>query len=301
MRHILHANTLESPFVFDDKVRIVENPAIRIDKLTFQNLWNAAFGRQSARSRPIGNISFALNYYFHQHELAGYHIVNIIIHIINGILLWLFLKKTLNLKSVRPEFINGEWIALFAAFLWLANPVQTQSVTYIVQRLNSMAALFFLLSFLCYLNGRLAPTKRIQWTWFLGAALGWLLALGCKQNTATLPFFIFLYEWYFFQDLSIDWLKQNLKYFLIIFIIFFIVSLIFLGSNPLDRIASITDYANNEFTLSERVMTQFRVVIYYLSLIFYPNPSRLNRVSLMRLLSITGKPCRSILIWQKRN
>ena len=91
---LIYSNTFESPFVFDDKLRIVENPAIRMDALTFQNLWKAAFGKQSARSRPIGNISFALNYYFHQYEPAGYHIVNIIIHIINAILLWLFLKKT---------------------------------------------------------------------------------------------------------------------------------------------------------------------------------------------------------------
>jgi hypothetical protein len=168
---LIYSNTLESPFVFDDKMRILENSDIRLEDLTIDNLLKAAFGKNSARSRPIGNISFALNYYFHRYELAGYHIVNIIIHIISGILLWLFFKKTFNLKSVRPEFINGEWIALFAAFLWFANPVQTQSVTYIVQRLNSMAAMFFLFSFLCYLNGRLTTKKRMRWTWFLGAAL----------------------------------------------------------------------------------------------------------------------------------
>ena len=63
---LIYSNTFESPFVFDDTLRIVDNPAIRMDTLTFQNLWQAAFGKQSARSRPIGNISFALNYYFHQ-------------------------------------------------------------------------------------------------------------------------------------------------------------------------------------------------------------------------------------------
>jgi tetratricopeptide (TPR) repeat protein len=273
---LIYSNTLESPFVFDDTVRILENPDIRMDKLSNNNLWKAAFGKQSPRSRPIGNISFALNYYFHQYELAGYHIVNIIIHIISGILLWLFLKKTFNLKSVRPDFKNGEWIALFAALLWLVNPVQTQSVTYIVQRLNSMAAMFFLFSFLFYLNGRLTAKKGMRWPWFLSAALAWFLALGCKQNTATLPFFIFLYEWYFFQDLNIDWLKRNIRYFFIIFVVFLIVALIFLGTKPLDRLASIGDYANKTFTLPERVMTEWRVVIYYLTLIILPHPSRLN-------------------------
>jgi tetratricopeptide (TPR) repeat protein len=272
----IYSNTFESPFVFDDKLRILNNPDIRIDKLTINKLWSAAFGQKSARSRPVGNISFALNYYFHQYELAGYHIINIIIHIVTGILLWLILKKTLNLKSVRPELEHGEWIALFAAMLWLVNPVQIQSVTYIVQRLNSMAAMLLLLSFLFYLNGRLAVKKGMRWTWFIGAALAWFLALGCKQNTAALPFFIVLYEWYFFQDLNVDWFKRNIKYFLIIFVVFILISIIFLGTKPLDRLASIGDYANKEFTLPERVMTEWRVVIYYLSLIILPHPSRLN-------------------------
>ena len=143
---------------------------------------------------------------------AGYHMVNIIVHILNGILLWIFLEKTLSLISVLSEKKHGEWIALLAALLWLVNPVQTQSVTYIVQRLNSMAAMFFLLSFIFYLNGRLATKKGLMWFWFLGTAFGWFMALGCKQNTATLPVFIFLYEWYFFQDLSKDWLKRSLKW-----------------------------------------------------------------------------------------
>jgi tetratricopeptide (TPR) repeat protein len=273
---LTYSNTFESPFVFDDELRITENPAIRLHDLTAQSLWDAAFGKQSARSRPVGNISFALNYFFHQYEPAGYHLVNIITHIVSGILLWLFLKKTLSLKSVRSEKNHAEWIALSAALLWLVNPVQTQSVTYIVQRLNSMAAMFFLLSFIFYLNGRLTTKKGRRWAWFLAASLGWLLALGCKQNTATLPFFIFLYEWYFFRDLSAHWLKRNLKYFIIVFAIFIVVALLFLGSKPIDRLTSISDFAHQEFTLAERVMTQFRVVIYYLSLILFPHPSRLN-------------------------
>ena len=273
---LTYSNTFESPFVFDDELRITENPAIRLHDLTAQSLWDAAFGKQSARSRPVGNISFALNYFFHQYEPAGYHLVNIITHIVSGILLWLFLKKTLSLKSVRSEKNHAEWIALSAALLWLVNPVQTQSVTYIVQRLNSMAAMFFLLSFIFYLNGRLTTKKGRRWAWFLAASLGWLLALGCKQNTAVLPLFIFLYEWYFFRDLSAHWLKRNLKYFIIVFAIFIVVALLFLGSKPIDRLTSISDFAHQEFTLAERVMTQFRVVIYYLSLILFPHPSRLN-------------------------
>jgi tetratricopeptide (TPR) repeat protein len=272
----IYSNTFESPFVLDDDPQIAQNQNIRLEELTFKSLLKAASDRKSVQARPVGYISFALNYYFHQYGLFGYHLVNIIIHVLNASLLYLFLKITLSLKQARFKIEHAEWIALFTALLWMVNPVQTQSVTYIVQRLNSMAAMFFLLSFLFYLNGRLTTKKGLQWTWFLGAGLSWLLALGSKQNTAMLPFFIFLYEWYFFQNLSTGWLKRNLRYFFIVFAVFVLVSLIYLGPSPLEKLASIGDYAKQEFTLPQRIMTEWRVVIYYLSLIILPHPSRLN-------------------------
>jgi tetratricopeptide (TPR) repeat protein len=311
---LTYANTFESPFVFDDGLRITDNPAIRLEELTVHNLWNAAFSRYSARSRPVGNISFALNYYFHQYEPAGYHLFNIIVHIASGILLWLFLKMTLGLTTWPSGKKGGEWIALAAALLWLVNPVQTQSVTYIVQRLNSMAAMFFLLAFICYLKGRLTASRGRMWAWYLAAVSGWLLALGCKQNTATLPFFIILYEWFFFQELSVDWLKRNLKYFVIVVVVFTVVALIFLGTKPIERLTSISDFADKEFTVVERAMTQFRVVVYYLSLIIFPHPSRQNldydfplsysllnpATTLLSLFGIIGLTALGILLARKQ-
>ncbi|CAB1081965.1 hypothetical protein D1AOALGA4SA_9605 [Olavius algarvensis Delta 1 endosymbiont] len=155
-----YSNTFENPFVFDDKLRISENSDIRLKELSIESISKAITGKDSARSRPVGNISFALNYYFHQYNLFGYHLVNIIIHVVNGILLYLFLKATLALKQARFKIEHSEWIALLAALLWLVNPVQTQSVTYIVQRFTSMAAMFFFLSLLFYLNGRLTSKKK---------------------------------------------------------------------------------------------------------------------------------------------
>ena len=272
----IYSHTFNSPFVFDDELRILENYDIRLENLTIDGLLKAAFGKRTGRTRPIGSISFALNYYFHQYELAGYHIINIIIHIITGILLWLILKRTLNLKSMRSEFEHHEWIALFAALLWLVNPVQTQSVTYIVQRYTSMAAMFCLFSFLFYLNGRLTALKGIRWAWFSVAALAWLLALGCKENTAILPFIIFLYEWYFFQDLSKKWLKKQLKFVAAIVVAVGIIAWIYLGMDPWEKLTRLRDFSEGQFTLGQRLLTQTRVVIYYLSLIIVPHPFRLN-------------------------
>jgi tetratricopeptide (TPR) repeat protein len=272
----IYSNTLESPFVFDDDLRIVNNHSIQISQLNPKEIWEAAFGKKSAANRPIGNISFALNYYFHQLDVKGYHIVNIIIHILTGIFLYLFLAATLSLPSVKTQYERASVLAFFAALVWLVHPVQTQSVTYIVQRVNSLSAMFYVLSFLLYLKGRLAPKTRKNWFWFVFSALSWILALGCKQNAALLPFFVFLYEWYFFQDLSRDWLKRNWKYFLGIVALFAIIALIYMEMHPLERVSKMHDFARREFTVTERGLTQFRVVLYYISLLFYPHPSRLN-------------------------
>jgi len=287
--------------------------------LIYSNSLEAAFGKSSPKKRQIGNITFALNYYFHQYNLAGYHVVNIITHILNGILLYLFINITLRVlkaesskpkgenKNPIPESIDSSFIAFFAALFWLVNPVHTQSVTYIVQRLNSLAAMFFIMSFLFYVKGRIVQkrgshnpepdkntqqktqkkksktrnsrdipqrTARYHYIWFSGSALAWMLALGCKQIAATLPIFIYLYEWYFFQNLSKDWLKHTLKYFFAILVLFGLTTFALTDLNPLEKI--ISGYAQKDFTLMERVLTEFRVVIYYLGLLFYPHPSRLR-------------------------
>ncbi|MGD8992282.1 MAG: tetratricopeptide repeat protein [Desulfobacterales bacterium] len=272
----IYSNTLESPFQLDDFHRIKKNPDIQLTELSVKNVLKAAFGQKSATARPVGNISFALNYYFHKYDVWGYHVVNIIVHILTGIILYAFIKATLALPSVQLKDNQIYGIAFFAALLWLVHPLQTQSVTYIVQRLNSLAAMFYVLSLWFYLKGRLAKEGQRNWLWFACAGLAWVLALGCKQIAATLPFFVFLYEWYFFQDCSAKWLKRNLKYVFLLLFLFGLVALLYIGLKPVEKMASIGDYGRKEFTFLQRVLTQPRVVIYYLSLIFLPQPSRLN-------------------------
>jgi tetratricopeptide (TPR) repeat protein len=157
-----------------------------------------------------------------------------------------------------------------------------------------MAATFFLLSLLFYAQGRnssiqafdnsatnndqATKTKRLRssYLWFLGCGISGMLALGSKENAATLPVMIFFYEWYFFQDLSPKWFKSSLKYIIAIAVIFAAVAFLYLGTDPLGKISKMRDFSHGEFTLAERALTQPRVVVYYLSLIFFPHPSRLN-------------------------
>jgi len=285
---ISYSNTLESPFVFDDLQHINRNPYIRLTHLDFGKLYDAGF-RSPISSRPIANTTFALNYYLGKYEPAGYHSFNIAIHLINGILVYFLALTIFNQlsytkrqeapqlgASVIPESPNlpTTLMSLFTALVFIVHPLQTQSVTYIVQRMNSLATFFYLLSLLLYIKGRLLSLRWKQWVLFIASLLSWGLALGSKEIAATLPLVILLYEWYFFQDLSTTWLKRNGGYLLLPIAALVLIAFIYLGAHPFERVSA--PYAYRDFTMWERALTQFRVVAFYISLLLYPSPSRLN-------------------------
>ncbi|MGD8962175.1 MAG: tetratricopeptide repeat protein [Desulfobacterales bacterium] len=297
----IYANIMGGPYYFDDYFNIRDNHHIRLKQLTLNGLLKAAFENPIA-TRPVAYISFGLNYYLGGYDVFGYHVVNIVIHLITGLLLYLLAKTTLQLRwewdrgasnlkipGTGPVTAHGwgsldpSWVSFWTAALWLVHPVQTQSVTYIVQRMNSMAAMFCVLSLLLYARGRISQKRRANeserspvqpYLWFAGSLLGGLLALGTKEIAATLPFFILLYEWYFFQDLSRSWLKRYWIWVVVISIVFVLVVVLYLSGHPWDKI--LAGYAGRDFTPLQRVLTEFRVVIFYLSLLIWPHPSRLN-------------------------
>ncbi|MFC1813831.1 tetratricopeptide repeat protein [Thermodesulfobacteriota bacterium] len=271
---LIYSNTLNVPFQFDDSLRIQDNLHIRLTSLSIQKIANAAFKKPSHANRPVSNVTFALNYYFHQSNVSGYHVVNILIHIMAGIFLYFFIQITLDINSSPLPERSQRWISFFTALIWIVHPVQTQSVTYIVQRMNSLAAMFYILTLLLYAKARIAETAWIKRTLFAGCMVSGILALGSKEISATIPFFVFLYEWYFFQNLSRSWLKRCLPVFAGAFVLFAAVVLIYIGFHPFESI--LAGYKTRDFTLTERVLTQFRVVIFYISLLMFPHPSRLN-------------------------
>ena len=272
---LAYSNTFKTPLTFDDGTNIRDNRHIRLSKLTWKGISGAAF-ESPLSNRPVANVSFALNYYFHQYQVLGYHLVNIILHITTGILLYFFIGATLKLPSVRSMDDPVGWVPFFAAFIWLVHPLQTQSVTYIVQRMNSMAACFYVLAFLLYVKARLSRAGVTKWVLFTGCGLSAIMALGSKETTATLPFFIFLYEWYFFQELSGAWLKRHAKHLAVILLVLALLALLYLGTDPLEKV--LAGYGHRDFNMVQRGLTQFRVVLFYLALIIFPFPARLNLV-----------------------
>jgi tetratricopeptide (TPR) repeat protein len=274
----LYSHTLHGPFMFDDYPNILENPHIRVEDPSIGNLVDAGI-RSVAKNRPVANISFALNYYVHQYDQAGYRAVNIAIHLLAGLALFFLIKTTVIIARERtsgPGILEGldpAHVAFFAMLVWVVHPLHTQSVTYIVQRMNSMASMFYILSMLCYVRGRLG-TGRTRWGLYLVSIVTGALAIGSKEIATTLPFFILLYEWYFFRDLSWEWARRQVLPVIGIIAFVLLLLVLFAGVHFLQYI--LVAYYFREFTMLQRVLTELGVVVFYLSQILLPHPSRLN-------------------------
>lgn len=270
---IIYSPTINGPFVFDDTSNILHSPAVRITDLSLTALQNAAFGNLLPH-RPVANISFALNYLIDQYDVTGYHIVNILTHALTAFLLFLFIRVTQLIIAGPGEKECSRIVPFVAAIIWLVHPLQSQAVAYIVQRMTSLSSMFYLLSMLLYAYGRLSEVTRNRVLFLLGAAVAAILALSSKETAATLPLFILLYELYFIQNLKWDWFNKRLSVVGLGVGTFMATVIIFLGTNPFARI--LAGYEGRHFTLLQRVLTELRVVVVYMSQILFPHPSRLS-------------------------
>jgi len=270
---LLYRVSLEGGFVLDDKNNIANNPYVQVTSLTAKSLADAA-SKSVLPTRPIANISFGLNYFFHGYTVKGFHLVNILLHIASGIILFFFIRAFLGLPRVRRRYGPLEWVPLGTAVLWLLHPVETQTVNYIVQRMTLLAALFYILSFFLFIKGRTAASSPRKYLYWLGSLIAALLGLGSKETVAMLPFFLVLFDWYFIRNPQKPLSRKFIFITSLLLVIGVLLAFFYLGKNPLSHIMD--SYHGRDFTLAQRLLTQGRVVLFYLGLILLPLPSRLN-------------------------
>ena len=270
---LLYSTSLDCGFVLDDKNNIEKNPYIQITSITTDSL-SEAVTKSVLPRRPVANISFALNYLIHGYDVKGFRLVNIFLHLGTGIILYFLVYSILELPNVRRRYGPPGWIPLVTALVWLLHPMHTQTVNYIVQRMTILAAFFYLLAFLFYIKGRTAEKIGPKWIFFAGAAIAALLGIGSKETVAMLPFLLVLFDLYFFRDTPALINKRFIAAILILILTGCLLAIVYLGKNPFTYI--VNSYHIRDFTLEQRLLTQSRVVLFYLSLIFMPLPSRLN-------------------------
>jgi len=263
------------PFQFDDRPNIIQNPNVQIHVLTWDRIEGLIKNTYNESIRVFSYMTLAFNYYLGGFNVFGYHVFNLVVHIASGFFLYGFLILTFRLPSLEEKYGPVAYrVALFASLLFICHPVQTQAVTYIVQRMASMGGMFYLLSMVLYLKAR-TSAGRARSFYYGGLGVAYLLGIFSKENVAILPLFIALYEFYFFRNLDLTSKGRRFFFALVAGLaILAVVGLIIWGRRYCDLL--IAGYQVRPFTLSERLLTQFRVVLYYLTLLIYPEPSRLN-------------------------
>jgi tetratricopeptide (TPR) repeat protein len=272
---ISYGNSINGAWVFDDESNIVTNNYVQLKTLEWENIQKTFYGiNQTKISRPIAYLSFGLNYYFGQFNTFGYHVVNLLIHYVSAFFLFLFIHRTLNLPRLKAEYENSSYaIALLATFFWATSPVNVTAVTYIVQRMASMAGMFYIMSLYFYLTGRTNEKIWKKVSFFILCSLSAALAIGTKENAVMLPVSIYLYDLLFIQGVARENLIKNLRYFLLPAMIVASLAIIFFVD--VSSLLRFGDYAIRPFTMTERLLTESRVIVFYISLLLYPVSSRL--------------------------
>ena len=259
----VYSLSLKGPLYFDDVQIITEN--LKIKDLSPKTLIGICFN-DATRNRPVANLTLALNFTLTPdfNHPWSFRVVNLAIHLGCFYFIFLFLRILLALPGVPPRFGgHSHSLAWAAALLWALHPIQTQAVSYVIQRMTSLATLFYFMALYFYLKGR-SGEKRF----FLWSGTAFLLGLGSKEIVATLPLSILLMEWIFYRTK----MKKLIPYIFGSVAILLVAGYLFMSRYFASFIASTlhNTFWNRNFTVTERLMTQPRVFLRYLSLTIFP-------------------------------
>lgn len=291
---LVYSNTLKSPFQLDDNYLIGDNFTIKDfsyflepSRVKDSPFYSALIGRYA------GYLTFALNYKIHGLNVYGYHITNTLIHILNGLLVYLLVSLTFKTPFLMESSLkkHSGLIAIFSSLLFVSHPVQTEAVTYIFQRLASLVTSFYLLSLVCYIKHRTTeqqptaggnPNSRAidhspaallrdcATAPYIFSILFAVLAMKTKENAFTLPLVISAYEFSFFKGP----VRQRILRLLPLLMTLLIIPITLTGTDKpvVSMVTEMTDAARGDISISrsDYLFTQFRVIATYIRLLFFP-------------------------------
>jgi tetratricopeptide (TPR) repeat protein len=265
-----YANSFNDSFQFDDGYHIVEGNKIK----NINNVLKASHWKAIA-NRPLAFFTLAIDYKLANKDKAGlpsvtgFHITNVLFHILAGFMAFLLSLEIMSLALFRKNKIISDYkilIALFTAFIFVAHPIQTQAVTYIIQRMSVMAGFFYMWSVLLYIRGRnahmalQAEKKWKPYAFYAGAFFTGFLAFLSKQNAASFPLAFILAEIFFIRN---EQQKIDRKF--LIYLSSAVGAIVLLG-----LIIRGLPAEYEKISRSEYLITQFRVLVTYWQLLFLP-------------------------------
>ncbi len=250
-------------FYLDDQVNIQEESAVHMRALDFESIHRALF-QGHLRARPVANLSFALDHLHGGLDPAGFHRTNVLIHFLSGLALF-WLTSRLSGSPLASSCI---------AIAFLAHPLATQAVTYLTQRMTSLAALFVLVSLASWVEAR-----RGRRGFFALSGVAAACALGSKEISVMLFPVLLLYEVCLHRDEWAQHLGATARRWLAVSagaLAFAGIALVAYNFEQLWDLVLYYDIPDRAYTPIERMLTETRVVFFYLSLWLWPAPSRLN-------------------------
>jgi len=256
-------NSFQGPFIFDDLPSIPENRHIH-------HLWPLGTAMSAPPSSPVAGrpvvcLTLALNYALGGLNVWGYHALNLAVHILSALVLFGILRRTFEGRELRERFgANAAWLAGAIALIWEVHPLQTESVTYIVQRTESLMSLFMLLTLYCVIRSEESANVR---SWQEVAVVSCAVGMGCKEVMVVAPLTVLLYDRVFlassFRDL---WRRRGAMYIGLAATWLILAALVALTTREM------TGLGMREIAPWGYLKTEAGVIVHYLRLCFWPRP-----------------------------
>jgi tetratricopeptide (TPR) repeat protein len=256
-------NSFNVPFLLDDHLAIADNPSLRhLGRLG--DVLSPPAG--TIAGRPLLNFTFALNFAGGGTSVRGYHAVNLLIHVCAGLALLGIVRRTLLLPRVRHRFGEAALpLAAFAALLWTLHPLQTESVTYISQRAESLMGLFYLLTLYGFIRSVTAESRNC---WLILSVAACFCGMATKQVMVTAPVLVLLYDRAFVSGSFRSALAKRHWYYASLAAIWFWLGVLMHQSS----LAAISVGFQTGVSWPTYGLTELRVVTGYLKLALWPHP-----------------------------
>ncbi len=275
----IYAQTFAFGFQFDDDQFIVQNPYIK-DLSQIDKIWTIL-----PFTRLIGIYSFAFNYSLHGLNPVGYHVFNLIIHLLATGLVWALASLIFTIcrdgACPRPQraptrgapTVFQQEIPFLIAVLFLVHPGQTQAVTYISQRFESMATLFYLGAVYTYLLARTSTDTARRLILFSWVVLLAILGILTKEVAVTIPFMLLAVEFLLiknpFQNLKKSTIYLSVGGGLVLFVLLF-SKLVKSGFGFFFAVRPSDSHVGDVMTGATYLLTQMRVFLTFLRLLVFP-------------------------------
>jgi len=260
-------NSFTGPFIFDDVTSIQENSTIRRLWPISQPLSPPRKGGTTVEGRPLTNLSLAINYALGGFKVQGYHVLNLAVHILAGLALLGVVRRTLLQPKLRGRFgTAANELALAVALLWTVHPLQTESVTYIIQRAESIMGLFYLLTLYCFIRGAASPLPR---RWYILCVAACALGMASKEVIISAPFMVLLYDRTFVSGSFREaWHRRRPLYLALASTWILLGFLVVTYGNR----GGAAGFTSSTTSWQAYALTQLPAIAHYLRLSFWPTP-----------------------------